>query len=868
MINRTNFFFIFLILSLTFVKSIVAEEFIFDSEEILILEEGNLLDAPKGGKVTSNNNLTIYADNFKYNKISSVLTATGNVIVIDNDNNTETKSKKITYLKNEELITAEGNVSIFDIKKNILLDADKTIYHKKNDIFKAFSNVIVQDKSNQIILETDELIYERKKEKISSIDSTKINVEDNYTINSSNIIFLRKENKVYSYEPTNLQDKDNYYYSAENFRYFLNTKIFRGKNLYVLTEEKDKYYFTDGIIDLISKEIVGKDLVTYFNKKYSDDENEPRLKGNTGYSDEDKTLIKKGAFTTCKSRGDKCPPWIIEAKEVKHDKKKKIVFYKNAWLKVYDIPVLYYPRFFHPDPTVERQSGFLKPSISDSQNLGVSVYLPYFYVLSESQDLTIKPRFYEDDKTILQTEYRNVSKNTSSIMDVSYTSGHKSYKQDDKDSRGHFFAKSTINLDIDQYESSNININLEKTTNDTYLKLFKLESPLLYDRDLGTLNSKIVFNANKKDLNLRSSVSVYEKLNLGNSDRYEFIFPDFSLSKNIDTLNYPGFLEFNSNGSSRVFETNKSETKLINDLIYYSDISILESGIKNDYNLLFKNFNSLGNNSTNFESSLDNKFLTTFLYKSSYPLKKEGKSYNNYLTPKLIFRFSPNGMSQKINNGLDISNIFSNNRIGTNDTFESGESITLGIDFDKEKKSNESKILTTQLGTIFRLDKEEYLGTDNSMSNKQTDVVGKINFNPFTGNFINYKFSMNDDLDTFNSHSISTKISVNNFVTKFDYIEDFVGNASKHSLKNETSYKFNDNGSFGFSTSRNKKINFTEFYNTFYQYKNDCLTARIVYNKSYYEDRDIKPSENLFFSVTIVPLGAYQSQDILGFKGF
>ena len=33
------------------------------------------------------------------------------------------------------------------------------------------------------------------------------------------------------------------------------------------------------------------------------------------------TKIKKGIFTSCEDNDD-CPPWVITAKEIKHDKEK------------------------------------------------------------------------------------------------------------------------------------------------------------------------------------------------------------------------------------------------------------------------------------------------------------------------------------------------------------------------------------------------------------------------------------------------------------------------------------------------------------------------------------------------------------------
>jgi LPS-assembly protein len=50
-----------------------------------------------------------------------------------------------------------------------------------------------------------------------------------------------------------------------------------------------------------------------------------------------------------------------------------------------------------------------------------------------------------------------------------------------------------------------------------------------------------------------------------------------------------------------------------------------------------------------------------------------------------------------------------------------------------------------------------------------------------------------------------------------------------------------------------------------YEYKNDCLTAGIKYKKTYYSDGDLKPTENLLFTVTLFPLTTYEhdAQDLL-----
>ena len=73
-------------------------------------------------------------------------------------------------------------------------------------------------------------------------------------------------------------------------------------------------------------------------------------------------------------------------------------------------------------------------------------------------------------------------------------------------------------------------------------------------------------------------------------------------------------------------------------------------------------------------------------------------------------------------------------------------------------------------------------------------------------------------------------------------------------MENSIGYTLDENNLIKYSTRRNKKIDLTEYYNFIYQYKNDCLTAGIEYKKTFYNDRDLKPTEDLMFSITLFPL--------------
>ena len=101
-----------------------------------------------------------------------------------------------------------------------------------------------------------------------------------------------------------------------------------------------------------------------------------------------------------------------------------------------------------------------------------------------------------------------------------------------------------------------------------------------------------------------------------------------------------------------------------------------------------------------------------------------------------------------------------------------------------------------------------------------------------------------------------------NLTTSFDYLNENNTVKKNSYLTNTTSYKINDSEILMFSTREDKTTNLTEFYKLIYEYRNDCLSASIEYNKDFYDDRDLKPEESIYFKFRIIPFGETSSPNL------
>ena len=658
-------------------------------------------------------------------------------------------------------------------------------------------------------------------------------------------------------------DDNNQIYYLDEFIYYLRNNLLKGKEIITITNynlpKSDKFYFSQGIFNLENKEFVAKDTKIHIhNDVFGIEKNDPRIYGASSKGNKNITKIKKGFFTNCQKR-DGCPPWTIKSEELIHDRTKKQLEYKNAFINVYDIPVFYFPKFFHPDPTVIRQSGLLKPEINKSNVLGSSITQPYFNVISKNKDFTFTPTWFDNDIFSFQNEFRQANKNSNFIADFGFVNGY------NNNNRSHLFANYNLDLKFEEFNESKLFLSMEQVSNDTYLKVFDahISNSKAKPKNLNVLNNKIKLSLDHENYNFTSGFEIYEDLNVANkSDRFEYVLPYYDFTTVLDEKFFNGSISLNSSGSNNLNSTNILETKISNDLNYSSDTYISNTGLSNNLNLYFKNLNSLGKKNSTYKSSPQIEFITLFEATASLPLVKKKTYYDNYLTPKISFKFNPSDMKNYSTKSriVDTSNVFSSNRLGLSDTFESGRSLTLGLDFKKEKKNMEdiNNYFEIKLATVLRDKKEEFIPKKSTLHRKTSNMFGSVTNNLNDKIIFDYKFSLDNDFNTFEYNQFDTTLSFNNLTTTFSFLEENGEMGDANALESSLSYNFDDSNFLTFKTRRNRKINLTEYYDLVYEYKNDCLTAGIKYKKSYYQDRDVKPTEDLLFTITLFPLTTYE----------
>ena len=776
----------------------------------------------------------------------------------------EIQAKNISIEKDNKISIFEGEVLVKTEDGNSIT-SDYAKYNKEKGFIELKNNVLAKDKKNNII-KSNYAEYDERTQILKTKGATSIKTTENYIIEGSDILFDNISKFIRSNEKTIIEDIDKNRIFLENFEYLIDNNIFKSIGLINIEDNlKNTYEFSQIYIDTKKKEILGSDIKLNLNSNDFKirEKNKPRILANTVKINEDKKTFGKSIFTICNYRpNDKCPPWTIQASKMLHDNKKKTIYYENALIKVYDIPILYLPKLSHPDPTVDRRSGFLLPRYSDTKNLGSGISIPYYYAIDKDKDFTFTNYFYFNENPLFIGEYRQAFKNSNLTLDAGYTQGYKNTSATKKSgNKSHFFSNFISSFKGKNNSENIFKLQTQDVSNDKYLKLYRIQSDLVdYNQDI--LENYIDFSHDSDDIFLSVNATIYENLKDSFNDKYEYIFPEIILDKNLFQNDALGSLDLQSNLRVNNYDTNKTSKFWINDFNWRQNDHLFASGIKGSLIGKFKNVNYETKNIDSFKENTTNELFGAIGYLAEIDLiKKNLKNFSESLfTPKILFRHSP-GQMRKQDDGpiLDVLNAFSLDRLSNSAELETGLSATIGFDYEMKKNNKKHSLSMAQ---IFNEKENKKMASKTSLDEKASDVVGTYNFNLNENIDFSYNFNIDQNYKDLNYSSVVSSLDFNPIKLNFNYVLEDKHIGDKEFLRSKISYDKGTNTRLSFETKRNLITNSAEFYDLKYEYYNDCLRAGLVYRREFYDDSELESENALMFKITLVPFGDIDAPSI------
>ena len=182
--------------------------------------------------------------------------------------------------------------------------------------------------------------------------------------------------------------------------------------------------------------------------------------------------MAKAVYTpcaACAAHPERAPLWQLRADEVVHDEVAHEIKYYDATMEMFGVPVMYLPYFQHPDPTVEKKTGFLAPSFGSDSELGKILRVPYFINLAPNRDLTLDPIITTNEGPVLAGEYRERYSHGELQLAGSVTEGSAPSGKDEI--RGH--VKGFARFDLGDHWRTGADI--FRTSDDTYLARYGFE---------------------------------------------------------------------------------------------------------------------------------------------------------------------------------------------------------------------------------------------------------------------------------------------------------------------------------------------------------------------------------------------------------
>ena len=239
---------------------------------------------------------------------------------------------------------------------------------------KSLSPAKLKDSKEQMLVRADEVSYDYTNERVSAAGNVQVYYSES-TLEADRLIYDQKTKRLHAEGNVRLKEPDGKIVFAD-----------------ILDLSDD---FRDGFVDSLRLE--GPEQTRLAATRAD------RSSGNL-------TIFENGVYTACEPCKDdprKPPKWQVKAARIIHDQGEKTMYFEDARLEFFGVPIAWLPYFSVPDQSEKRKSGFLAPSFTHGSSFGYAVSSPYYWALAPNYDLTVTPMVTSKQGALMQAEWRH-----------------------------------------------------------------------------------------------------------------------------------------------------------------------------------------------------------------------------------------------------------------------------------------------------------------------------------------------------------------------------------------------------------------------------------------------------------------------------
>lgn len=584
----------------------------------------------------------------------------------------------------------------------------------------------------------------------------------------------------------------------------------------------------------------------------------------------------RAAYTPCKicnKPGMRTPTWEIKAGRVVWDEKSHRIYYHDAVLEMFGIPVLYTPIFSHADPTVKHRSGFLVPQAGTSSAIGSFITLPLYVALSDSRDFTLSPSLTTEGGEVLQTEYRD-RWNTGGMWlqpTVAYNpngglSGHQHQWYSSLFGSGRTPIGGIWNAGYD----------VQLTSNDTFLQRYNLSSQ---DNLVSDLFVEAVHGRSRFAL----TGYFFQDLRAGHVGRGQIplVLPLFEYTYIPNRDLYGGQFRFDMSSATVMRSVGTDSERLSGDmrwrLPFVSSNGQLITFTADARADLFRVSNSDPTATDLFGRPMP--LATRYIGRAQpyigvdwrWPFIASGNIRNTSFVVEPIaqaviapYGGNPHGIPNEDSTDLELdeTDIFSFDRIPGHTLWESGPRATVGLRSDAFFPSGSIEVM---LGEAFRLKPDPIFAPGSGLAGTSSSIVGRytIRFPPYLS--LTHRIEIDSDSGHIQRNEVYFTGSYGRSNVQISYVQLAQQSVSfggpRREVNGQATIGLLDHWAVFLAARRDleaRQMLDTEFG---VGWEDDCLGLSLSYQRRFTRDRDIPPSTSILVQVDL-KTGALAGQNV------